>query len=134
MLSASSPQEWVEAVLRLFGDPVLRLRLGSEGRRYVEDHHRWERCLEPFGAALRAPRIRLMAAVAEAAAQRDARSLVDAETEGGDDLPFLRFADNAQEYFYLWWTGLEAKVRSGQESPALESHLSKYRSLITFET
>ncbi len=52
VLAASSAAEWTEAVLRLFGDAELRRRLGVAGRRYVEERHRWEKCLEPFGRLL----------------------------------------------------------------------------------
>jgi sugar transferase (PEP-CTERM/EpsH1 system associated) len=59
LLRASSPAEWVEAVLGLFADQDLRLRLGSAGRRYVEEHHHWESCLGALpsllGLAYRAP-------------------------------------------------------------------------------
>jgi sugar transferase (PEP-CTERM/EpsH1 system associated) len=48
LLAASSASEWVEAVLRLQREPALRRQLGSAGRRYVEEHHQWDRCLEPF--------------------------------------------------------------------------------------
>jgi putative DNA primase/helicase len=46
------------------------------------------------------------------------------------EIPFYRFSGEAQAFFYEWWADLEQKVRSGQESPALESHLCKYRSLM----
>jgi putative DNA primase/helicase len=56
---------------------------------------------------------------------------VGAETEDGDDgVPFLRFTPDAQGLFDDWRAQLEAKVRSGDEHPALESHLAKYRSLV----
>jgi glycosyltransferase involved in cell wall biosynthesis len=54
-LAASSPCEWAEAVVRLLSDESLRRRLGVAGRSYVEEHHRWETCLEPFGALLGLP-------------------------------------------------------------------------------
>jgi putative DNA primase/helicase len=53
-----------------------------------------------------------------------------AADDGGDGVPFLRFAPDAQDLFDGWRAGLEAKVRSGDEHPALESHLAKYRSLV----
>jgi sugar transferase (PEP-CTERM/EpsH1 system associated) len=52
LLSASSPDEWVEAVGRLLDDGDLRQRLGDAGRHHVEARHRWEDCLEPFAALL----------------------------------------------------------------------------------
>lgn len=55
LLAASSVSEWVESILRLFADPGLRLQLGVAGRRYVEENHRWDRCLEPFGPLLGLP-------------------------------------------------------------------------------
>jgi sugar transferase (PEP-CTERM/EpsH1 system associated) len=48
LLRASSPDEWVEAVLRLFEDRQLCRRLGAAGRHYVEENHCWDRCLGPF--------------------------------------------------------------------------------------
>jgi putative DNA primase/helicase len=51
----------------------------------------------------------------------------------GDDnapLPYLHFDDRGQERFFGWWAELEAQIRSGCETPAIESHLSKYRSLM----
>jgi sugar transferase (PEP-CTERM/EpsH1 system associated) len=56
LLAASSPEEWVEAVLRLLGDEHLRRRMGAAGRRYVEQRHDWEHCLEPFRDLLGLPK------------------------------------------------------------------------------
>jgi putative DNA primase/helicase len=44
-------------------------------------------------------------------------------------IPYLRFAADAQEFFYQWWERLESKVKA-EDVPALESHLAKYRSLM----
>lgn len=55
VLTASDPSEWVDAVLHLLGDEADRRRLGMEGRRFVESHHRWEQCLEPLRAILDLP-------------------------------------------------------------------------------
>jgi len=52
LLTASSPDEWVDAVSRLLEDRALRQELGAAGRRYVEEHHHWDRCLNPFAALL----------------------------------------------------------------------------------
>jgi polysaccharide biosynthesis protein PslH len=52
LLAASSPEEWVEAIVRLFDNPELRATLGAAGRRYIEENHRWDRCLEPLGDLL----------------------------------------------------------------------------------
>jgi sugar transferase (PEP-CTERM/EpsH1 system associated) len=51
-LTASTSDEWGEAVVRLLNDPSAQRRLGAAGRRYVEEHHHWDRCLEPFGDLL----------------------------------------------------------------------------------
>ncbi len=55
LLAASTPREWTQALERVCTDADLRRRLGAAGRRYVEEHHRWERCLQPFGALLGLP-------------------------------------------------------------------------------
>jgi putative DNA primase/helicase len=56
---------------------------------------------------------------------------VQAQTDPEPDaIPFLRFTQEGQDLFDAWRARLEQKVRSGEEHPALESHLAKYRSLI----
>jgi hypothetical protein len=56
---------------------------------------------------------------------------VGAQFEGNDPLPYLRFSDEAQEFFDEWRSSLEnEKLRVEGESPLIESHLSKYRSLM----
>jgi putative DNA primase/helicase len=50
--------------------------------------------------------------------------------ESGDQGPFLRFDQQAQKLFDDWRSELEPRIRSGEEHPALESHLAKYRSLV----
>ena len=52
LLSASTPQEWVDSVCGLLSDPVRRRQLGVAARQYVERHHHWERCLHPLVAAI----------------------------------------------------------------------------------
>lgn len=48
----------------------------------------------------------------------------------GNDF-YLRFSNEAQEFFDDWREKLERRLRDGTEDhPALESHLSKYRSLM----
>jgi putative DNA primase/helicase len=48
----------------------------------------------------------------------------------GDELPFLRFAPEAQDRFDTWRAELEHRVRvDGVEHPVVVSHLAKYRSL-----
>ena len=52
LLSASSPQEWTTSILRLLDDRELRNQLGSAGRQYVVQNHRWENCLRPLDGLL----------------------------------------------------------------------------------
>jgi sugar transferase (PEP-CTERM/EpsH1 system associated) len=52
VLSASTKNEWVAAIRSLMEDNRLRERLGQSGRRFVEQHHAWDRCLEPFASLL----------------------------------------------------------------------------------
>lgn len=47
------------------------------------------------------------------------------------EIPFLRFSPtSAQQQFDDWRGHLEKHLRSGQDHPAIESHLAKYRSLV----
>ena len=55
---------------------------------------------------------------------------VGAETDHYGGVPFLRFDDSAQKLFSEWRATLEHRLRSGEEHPAIVSHLSKYRKLI----
>jgi len=48
LLAASSADDWRQAVVALLDDGALRQKLGSAGRCYVEEHHHWDRCLEPL--------------------------------------------------------------------------------------
>jgi sugar transferase (PEP-CTERM/EpsH1 system associated) len=52
LLAASTPEEWVEAVVRLLDDRALGRSLGAAGRAFVERSHDWGRCLAPFGELL----------------------------------------------------------------------------------
>jgi sugar transferase (PEP-CTERM/EpsH1 system associated) len=52
VLQADTPAQWVESILAVLDDPGLQQRLGAAGRRYVEEHHSWDHCLEPFGQLL----------------------------------------------------------------------------------
>lgn len=51
-LRAASPVQWIKATTRLLRDAEQCDRLGASGRRYVETHHDWNRCLEPLGELL----------------------------------------------------------------------------------
>jgi glycosyltransferase involved in cell wall biosynthesis len=53
VLSATTAAEWQDALHQLLGDAGLRRSLGAAGREYVEAHHRWDRCLQPFADLLR---------------------------------------------------------------------------------
>jgi putative DNA primase/helicase len=64
---------------------------------------------------------------AEAEVTRIFKRLVQIDAENPK---MLRFAEAAQELFIEWLTGLEARLRGGVIHPALEAHLSKYRSLM----
>lgn len=55
LLAASTAAEWTDSLARLFQDAELRGRLGAAGRLYVEEHHRWEHCLQPFDKLLGLP-------------------------------------------------------------------------------
>ena len=55
---------------------------------------------------------------------------VSADKDEFDPLPYLRFAPSAAEAFGVWRRQLEAKIRSGDLHPAMESHLAKYRGLV----
>jgi sugar transferase (PEP-CTERM/EpsH1 system associated) len=55
VLAASGAEEWVEHILRLFDRADLRQQLGSSGRQFVEEWHRWDRCLAPIGNLLGLP-------------------------------------------------------------------------------
>jgi len=51
--------------------------------------------------------------------------------EESEKMPYLRFDEEAQEFFDSWREDLEKELRGGfLEHPALETHLSKYRSLM----
>jgi putative DNA primase/helicase len=48
------------------------------------------------------------------------------------EVPYLRFAVDAQDLFDEWRANLERRLRTGElsDTPAFESHLAKYRSLM----
>lgn len=59
----------------------------------------------------------------------DYDAVADDETDA-NAIPCLRFNEEAQQEFYVWWEALERRIRSGDLSDAFTSHLSKYRSLM----
>ena len=56
LLSASTTAEWIDSVCALLADPLRRQALGGAARRYVEEHHHWERCLQPLLDAIFPPK------------------------------------------------------------------------------
>jgi len=55
---------------------------------------------------------------------------IGAERDSFESLPFLHFDADAQGVFAEWRSDLEARLRAGDLSPALESHFAKYRKLV----
>lgn len=49
---------------------------------------------------------------------------------GPGGVPFLRFADDAQDAFASWRGGLEQRLANDDLAPCLKSHLAKYRGLV----
>ena len=47
-----------------------------------------------------------------------------------DEIPYLRFSEEAQELFYEWLTELETTKLRGQEEAIIVEHLAKYRKLM----
>jgi len=54
---------------------------------------------------------------------------IGATGEDGE-IPCLRFDDAALELFTHWRTELELRLRRGEDHPAIEAHLTKYRKLV----
>ena len=50
--------------------------------------------------------------------------------DDGENIPYFRFADDAQEVFYEWLTELQRVKLSQDEEPIILEHLGKYRSLM----
>ena len=48
LLSPTTEEEWISTVCELLTDTERRRELGLAGRRFVEEHHRWDRCLRPL--------------------------------------------------------------------------------------
>ncbi len=47
-----------------------------------------------------------------------------------EEIPYMRFTEEAQPIFRSWLESLENTLRSGELPPLLEEHLGKYRSLV----
>ncbi|WP_225008833.1 YfjI family protein [Novosphingobium percolationis] len=52
------------------------------------------------------------------------------EASGPDGVPYLRFADDAQDVFSEWRMGLEQRLRGDELPPAQMAHFAKYRGLV----
>jgi glycosyltransferase involved in cell wall biosynthesis len=48
LICASSADAWCDAALSLLNDRTRREQLASAGRRFVVQHHCWNRCLAPL--------------------------------------------------------------------------------------
>jgi sugar transferase (PEP-CTERM/EpsH1 system associated) len=48
LLAASSREEWIKCVTNMLEDQDLGKNLGAAGRKFVEEHHNWDRCLRPL--------------------------------------------------------------------------------------
>ncbi|MCA9246669.1 MAG: DUF3987 domain-containing protein [Planctomycetales bacterium] len=57
-------------------------------------------------------------------------SSIGATQDHDDELPYLRFDQQAQRIFDDWRAELERRLRQDDEHPAFEAHLSKFRSLV----
>jgi len=55
---------------------------------------------------------------------------IGAEVDRYGSVPFLSFDDVAQELYSRWTVELDKRLRSGEEHPAIVSHLSKYQKLV----
>lgn len=55
LLVADSPAAWQQQLARVLGDADLRQRLGRAAREFVETHHSWDACLQPFAKMLGLP-------------------------------------------------------------------------------
>jgi polysaccharide biosynthesis protein PslH len=52
VVQAETPGEWVAGIDMLLSNESECHRLGAAGRDFVCEHHRWDRCLEPFADLL----------------------------------------------------------------------------------
>jgi putative DNA primase/helicase len=56
---------------------------------------------------------------------------LSSEVSKKENIPGVRFSDEALEIFRTWRTTLENRLQSGElDNPAFEAHLAKYRSLV----
>jgi len=52
VIEAQSPQEWIDAIVRLWSDPDECHRLSTAARRFVEQEHGWPKCLAALDGLL----------------------------------------------------------------------------------
>ena len=52
LLTATTAEDYVKQVSRLFDDPVARERMALAGRERVLSHHNWERAMRMFDALI----------------------------------------------------------------------------------
>lgn len=52
LLSPVTADEWVTTLTELLGDVTRQAELGANARKYVEEHHHWDRCLRPMVARM----------------------------------------------------------------------------------
>lgn len=78
----------------------------------------------------REPNVRASEAALEVWQRLDVidQSSISANSESS--IPFLRFDGEAQQEWRGWRQDLESRLRQGEETPAFESALAKYRSLV----
>jgi sugar transferase (PEP-CTERM/EpsH1 system associated) len=59
LLAASSAEDWIQAVANLLEKKERRRELGAAGRKFVEEHHTWDHCLEPIADLVGLPDTRV---------------------------------------------------------------------------
>jgi len=55
LLIADGAEAFAQALLTLLADPALRARLGTAGRRFVEEHHSWDAAVARLEAIYQTP-------------------------------------------------------------------------------
>ncbi len=53
VLSPTTADEWVSTLVQLLGDETRQAELGANARKYVEEHHHWDKCLRPLVAKMK---------------------------------------------------------------------------------
>lgn len=52
LLRPTTADEWVSTLTALLTDPTRQAELGANARKYVEEHHHWDKCLRPLVAKM----------------------------------------------------------------------------------